>query len=250
MLDIWMRLFNSQKSLRDDFDWNKYPLHYREELKSISRKHTLNLEVGGFSLVRGEIVLAQTAKPLHPNHRLLYEVILELQPKSIREIGFGAGDHLSNLSSLIPDSKLFGIDRSKEQFDALHARHPKLRADLSVTDITDPQMKLESVELSFTQAVLMHISELNNRYFSAIENILDSTSNQIVLMENWTQHDYIGSVRRVINSKQNWHNAKIYFKESKQDTNVRCMIISNLPCSFPPLLNDDQLLQGRNLLTH
>lgn len=250
MLDIRMRLFNSQRSLRDDFDWTKYPRHYREELKSVSRKHTLNIEVGEFSLVNGEIILVNKSKPLHPNHRLLYEVVIELNPSSIREIGFGAGDHLSNLSNMLPGTKIYGIDRSMEQFETLRVRHSGLEADLSVTDITDLQIELETVELSFTQAVLMHISEFNGRYLNAIENILDSTSNQIVLMENWTQHDYIGSVRRLISSKKNWHNAKLYFKVSSENPDVRCMIISNLPCSFTLLVNDDQLLQGRNLLTH
>ena len=250
ILDIRMRLFNSQRSLRDDFDWTKYPRHYREELKSISRKHTLNVEVGEFNLVNGEIILTDDSKPLHPNHRLLYEVVIELKPNSIREIGFGSGDHLSNLSNMLPDSKLYGIDRSTEQFNTLRIRHPKLQVDLSVTDITDRQIELETVDLSFTQAVLMHISDFNNRYLSAIENILDSTSNHIVLMENWTQHDYTASIRQLTVSKPNWHNAKLYFKVSSENPNVRCMVVSNLPCSFPLLLNDDQLLQGRQLLTH
>ena len=250
ILDLRMRLFNSQRALRDDFDWTKYPRHYREELKSISRKHTLTIGVGEFSLFNGEIILARDAKPLHPNHRLLYEVIMELNPNSIREIGFGAGDHLSNLANILPETKLFGIDRSLEQLDTLHARHPKLKVELSVTDVTDPKIELETVQLSFTQAVLMHISELNDRFLKAMENIFDSTSHHIVLMENWTQHDYLGSARRLMASKQNWHNAKLYFKESSEDPNVRCMIISNLPCSFPLLINYDQLLQGRNFLTH
>jgi hypothetical protein len=250
ILDIRMRLFNSQRSLRDDFDWTKYPRHYREELKSVSRKHTLSVEVGEFNLVNGEIILADNSKPLHPNHRLLYEVVIELKPNSVREIGFGAGDHLSNLSNMLPESKLYGIDRSMEQLKTLRARHPKLQADLSVKDITDRQIELETVELSFTQAVLMHISELNGRYLSALENILDSTSNQIVLVENWTQHDYIGSVRRLVESRQSWQNSKLYVKESLEDSNVRCLIVSKSPCPFPLLVNDDQLLQGRNLLTH
>jgi hypothetical protein len=250
VLDIRMRLFNSQRSLRDDFDWTKYPRHYREELKSVSRKHTLNVGVGEFNLVHGEIILDTNAKPLHPNHRLLYEVVIALNPNSMREIGFGAGDHLSNLSNMLPGSKLFGIDRSMEQLNTLRVRHPKLQAKLSVTDITDRQIELEAVDLSFTQAVLMHISELNDRYLSAIENILDSTLNHIVLMENWTQHDYIGSIRQLIVSKSNWQNAKLYFKVSSENPNVRCLIVSKLPCSFPLLVNDDQLLQGQNLLTH
>lgn len=250
ILDLRMRLFNSQRSLRDDFDWTKYPRHYREELESTSRKHTLKVEVGEFNLVNGTIVLADNSKPLHPNHRLLYEVVIELKPNSIREIGFGGGDHLNNLSNMLPNSKFYGVDRSIEQLKTLRERHPRLQAELSVTDITDRQIDLEAVELSFTQAVLMHISELNGRYLAAIENILDSTSHQIVLMENWTQHDYIGSVRRMVESRQNWQNFKLYVKESSEDSNVRCLIVSKFPCSFPLLVSDDQLLQGRNRLTH
>ena len=250
-LDIRMRLFNSQRSLQDDFDWTKYPRHYREELKSVSRKHTLIVKVGQFNLVDGKIILADNnSKPLHPNHRLLYEVVLELRPASIREIGFGAGDHLHNLSNILPNSELFGIDRSIEQLETLLVRHPKLHADLSVIDITDRKIELDTVELSFTQAVLMHISELNNRFLNSLENILDSTSNQIILMENWTQHDYLGSVRQLMATRQNWKNAEIYFSVSSENPTVRCMVISNHPCPFPLLLNYDQLLQGQNLLSH
>lgn len=251
ILDIHMRLFNSQRSLGDDFDWNKYPRHYREEIKAASRKHTLVVGVEDFNIVNGELVLTdQNAKPLHPNHRLLYEVIISLKPDSIREIGFGAGDHLNNISSMLPASKLYGIDRSTEQFETLRERHPGLQAELSVVDVTDRQIELKPVELSFTQAVLMHISEIDGRYMNSLENILDSTSNQIVMMENWTQHDFVGSIRRLVKSKHNWQNANLYFKESSEDSNVRCMIVSNFPCSFPLLANDDQLLQGRSLLTH
>jgi len=251
IIDIKMRLFNTQRSLNDDFDWSKYPRHYREELKSVSRKHSLILEEESFNVLNGQIVLADSdAKPLHPNHRLLYEVILALNPNSVQEIGVGAGDHLHNLSKLLPNTKLFGIDRSPEQLQALRQRHPSLQAQLDIADITETHKHLDVAELSFTQAVLMHISELNNRFSCAVEFVLDSTSKQIVLMENWTQHDYLSTFQRIMSSRDGWNTASIHFGISLDDPTVRCMILSQSECQFPLLDHYDQLLQGRNLLTH
>jgi hypothetical protein len=251
LIDIKMRLFNTQRALNDDFDWTKYPRHYREELKSISRKHSLILEDANFTVLDHKIILTDNnAKPLHPNHRLLYEVIMDLNPNSIQEIGVGAGDHLHNLSKLLPSTKLFGIDRSTEQLQALRHRHPGLHAQLEVVDITESHCNLDTAELSFTQAVLMHISELNNRFPNAVEYALDSTSKQIVLVENWSQHDYLSTFKRLIPTRDRWRTASFHFSISHDDPTVRCMIISQTECKFPALENYDQLLQGKKLLTH
>jgi len=250
-IDIEMRLFSRQKSLNDDFDWTKYPRHYREEIKSSSRMHSLLLEEGNFDVVDGKIGLAgDNDKPLHPNHRLLYEVILELNPSSVQEIGVGAGDHLNNLSLLLPNTTLLGVDRSPEQLQFLTKRHPNLRAEVNVVDVTESKENIFVAELSFTQAVLMHISEINDRFSHAVEYVLDSTSCQIVLMENWTQHNYLNTFRHLMSARDGWNTAKFYFSISKDDPTVRCMIISQTKCRFPTLDDYDQLLQGRNLLTH
>ena len=43
-LDLRFRFIPQSKMLNDDFDWEKYPSYYKEELKSISRVHTIEIK--------------------------------------------------------------------------------------------------------------------------------------------------------------------------------------------------------------
>ena len=84
---------------RDDFDWTRYTGEsYQNELVALEREHTILLKPT--DAANGQIVIQ--GKPLHPNHRLIYETVLRLQPRSILEVGAGGGDHLANLSTLFP----------------------------------------------------------------------------------------------------------------------------------------------------
>ena len=99
---IKMRIFNTNRELNDDFDWSQYHYYYQEELKSNVRLSTLIPKAKQFEFRDGKIrQLDSKIKPLHNNHHLLYEVISNLNPSSVLEVGFGGGDHLRNLSFLI-----------------------------------------------------------------------------------------------------------------------------------------------------
>jgi hypothetical protein len=70
----------------------------------------------------------------------------------------------------------------------------------------------------------------------------------VVLMENWTQHDFLGDVKACLRDRPEW---KIYFDESSQDQQTRIMIISKIPLSdFQPLLNYDDLTLGQIVIFH
>jgi hypothetical protein len=104
------------KKVTDDFDWDLYPEHYQGELDRIAQIRLQVLSPQDYIYKDGELLKNnETPLALHPNHRLLYETVLQLAPSSVMEIGCGGGDHLKNLSLLAPQIKLHGWDLSKER---------------------------------------------------------------------------------------------------------------------------------------
>ncbi|MBU1307310.1 MAG: class I SAM-dependent methyltransferase [Alphaproteobacteria bacterium] len=248
---ILMRLFPSRSQQNDDFDWKRYPKLYREELKGIERIHTLRLRKVDFAYEDGVVSQKNaTALPLHPNHQHLYELILGLKPVSVLEVGCGGGDHLRNMQELDGAIKLYGIDRSEGQMQTLRERHPDILASLSVVDLTDSQSTLPTVDLTYSQAVLMHISETNGRFDIALRNILRSTRRHVILIENWTEHDFLLNARQAMNSEPSWLSGNIHFSQLRHNHSVRAMILSKEPVPFPPLERYSDLLLGNELRTH
>jgi SAM-dependent methyltransferase len=250
-LEIEMRLENQSTWQGDDFNWAKYNKYYLEELKSISRVHTLIIESNEFRLSGGRIrkLNLRTAN-LHPNHKLLYETILGTPVIEVLEIGCGGGDHLANLKTLKNDLDLFGVDRSAAQLETFRSRHPELHTKLEIVDITNPRVELPSVELVYSQAVLMHISESEDRFSHALTNIFKSATKYVVLMENWAQHDFLSAVTKVMQESSSWKEGKLYFKSSDENSKVRLMIASIHPLQESPLSNYEDLLQGQPLISH
>jgi SAM-dependent methyltransferase len=125
------RIINRAK-LNDDFCWDSYHLFYQQELISATKVNTLLPEFGDFEFSNGVIVKTNPlVMDLHPNHQLLYEIILTVNPEKILELGCGGGDHLRNLSFFNSNLQLFGVDRSEGQLNTLNQRHPNLNAQLS-----------------------------------------------------------------------------------------------------------------------
>lgn len=95
-----LKRYLTGKRVGDDFDWEFYTDHYRAELERGSREHTLILKPGDYQFEGGRLLKKTACLPLHPNHRLLYEMLLQLQPATLMEIGCSGGDHLHNLGLL------------------------------------------------------------------------------------------------------------------------------------------------------
>ena len=252
ILDIKFRFIAQSRILNDDFDWEKYPNYYKEELKSISRLHTLIIRDENFRLHKGKLVKRDSeVKDLHPNHHVLYRAVLNLHPTTVLEVGCGGGDHLSNIKELSPGIKLYGVDRSPSQLKTFEDRHPDLSKIASVVDITERDCKLQKVDLIFTQAVLMHISEKDERFHNALENIFESAENFVVLVENWTQHNFLDEIRKIQSNNSGWKNSYLYFIQSDYNEFSSALIISKseLP-DMDKLTSYEQLLAGRKVLVH
>ncbi len=248
---IQMRLFNENKHLNDDFDWTKYHHYYREELKSVGRGATLIPLKEDFEFSNGHIQQKNNKKlPLHANAHLLYEIILSLNPASILEVGCGGGDHLRNLHMFKPEIDIYGLDRSEGQLLTFRDRHPDLSVELKVQDLTNAHIDLPIVDIAYSHAVLMHISESQNRFANALANMLKAASSQVVLLENWVQHDFLSATQEAIKLNPSWANAKIYFTYRPEASNVRALILSKHPLPFEELKLYDSLLQGKRLEVH
>jgi ubiquinone/menaquinone biosynthesis C-methylase UbiE len=183
-------LFTGKKS-HDDFDWDLYTQHYKGELKHVEENATAILQPGDYVFEKSELKKLSQTKPLHLNHHLLYETILQLNPKSVLEIGCGGGDHLKNLHILQPSLTIYGEDLSAKQLTLLHKRHPDLTAKVQQHDITSAQLAdWPPVDVVFSQAVIMHIKTGTN-HRTAMKNMFRMSQKYVLFMENWRDHNFV-----------------------------------------------------------
>lgn len=177
----------------DDFDWSRYHVEYSQQLAELEAVHTLRLEDGHWELANGSLRVDR-GLPLHPNHKVLYETIAALAPRSVLEAGCGGGDHLHNLSLLLPEAEIRGIDRSEGQLGILRRRNPKFSGVVAAVDLTLPHPRgTAPADVVFAQAVLMHI-QTGNGHRVALWNVFDLALNHVVLMENLERHDLIRDI--------------------------------------------------------
>ncbi len=178
----------------DDFDWSRYHLEYSQQIRELESVNTLRLEPGQWALHDGSLELHR-GLPLHGNHKALYETIAALAPATVLEAGCGGGDHLHNLSLLMPHAQIRGIDRSDGQLGVLRRRNPEFASLVSVVDLTLPHpTDVPRANVVFAQAVLMHI-QTGNGHRVALWNLFDLAESQVVLMENLGRHDLVRDIQ-------------------------------------------------------
>lgn len=226
----------------DDFEWSEYNKEYSRQISEIEKENTLILPDGKYSIVNGKIVLNPSFLPLHPNHKLLYETIYDLKPRSILEVGCGGGDHVANIKKILPETDINGCDLLEDQLRFLRYRHPELKtsANLFVHDITVSPPNI-AVDLVYTQAVIMHIQK-NNRHLNALRNMFNASKKYIVLMENWSRHNFYNDIRKISEEPDfPWKSVHMY---TNDDGNQILMIISNTVLEgFNELNNEKELLK-------
>jgi SAM-dependent methyltransferase len=229
----------------DDFDWTTYNEHYRGELSSIAETNLQIVAEGDYGFRDGGLVkLRDDVKPLHPNCRLVYETILQLDVASVCEFGCGGCDHLANLKLLKPGLVCSGLDISEEQLSLARKRHPGLDATLLAHDITRPlPAELARADLAFTQAVLMHMQTGGN-HRRALANVLRAAERHVVLMENWLRHDFLDDARRLHAAGEfPWDEVHFHYRECTEFRRPHLMIISSEPLPQYPELTDFGILR-------
>jgi hypothetical protein len=178
----------------DDFDWNAYPAHYRAEHEFNGRFFTDDLNEVDFQFANGKLYLLADCKPLNPTHRCLLEAISNLPAvDSIAEVGVGGGRFLANLNAILGGHvRLSGYDRSAQQLAFFKELFPEIfrQTKTSVMDLTEkPIAEPDLPDVVFASTVLMHIKR-PDAYQAALKNLLASARKFVVLMDNWSSHDY------------------------------------------------------------
>lgn len=184
------------RRLKDDFhgDWSRYTKRYMDALdQAVS---LTGLSPGQYRVEDGKILLAEGSRPLHTNHRAIYETALDLNPASILEIGCGAGDHVFNLAQLLPQAKVQGCDLLETQLNVVAERYPGLSVFQHDIVIAVPPVRAEMI---YTQAVLMHLG--SGRLLAALWHMFAAATRYIVMMENWRCHDFYQNVQALASTR-------------------------------------------------
>lgn len=234
----------------DDFNWSSYSYHYRKELQTIENNGIrLRLEDGDFQWhAPGQLVINDPSVLL-PSHHVLYESISILEPSTILEVGSGGGDHLRNLHVLFPSMTLTGYDRDHKQINYAVERNTNTPAKFLVVDISKPRAVSERFDVVYSHAVLMHISEKEGRFQTALQNCINLAEKALVLAENWTQHNFLVAVKQALSlaNKDSW---RVYIHESTRHPKVFALIASRDELSLEELDDYSLLLQGSKLRPH
>ena len=234
---------NDSLAEADDYNWSLYTGEYRSEIRSVGRDNTLLFQKGDLILSDHQLVPTTGDIRPHPNHLLLYETLVLLNPATILEAGCGAGDHLANLSTLLPNSVLFGVDRSPEQLDFLRERHPNPRFSTSVVDLSLPfPHQTQTVDVAFTQAVIMHM-QTGNSHRVALANLFRIAERQVILMENWQRHSFVSDIRHLRElGIIGWRDLYLYRREiATQQGQAKLLVASSVEVPFEDLRSDDDL---------
>jgi SAM-dependent methyltransferase len=188
----------SQLQTRDDYDWNSYSrLNYGPSLVRFESRFTTQLSNVEWRVEGGRIVVSE--RPLHPRHQLLYELAVRLNPKSVFECGFGGGDHLANLSVLLPKTKVSGADISPDQAALASQRNSRVLsgAELHVLDLTQPDgaaQLINAAEFVYCQAVIMHIHGAD-RHLHFLRNMWAISERYLFFVEDWERHTFVADLR-------------------------------------------------------
>lgn len=224
---------------RDDFNWSRYHKNYENQIKDVEKDYTLRLSDSDFKITPRGLVVGSPS--VHENHSLLYKIIYDLDPKSILEVGCGNGDHLTNLRKIMPskDVKLAGCDLLKGQLDFLVRRNPDLvkTSKIFVHDITvSPPIKFlttDKPDLVYTQTVIMHIQKKRN-HIKALRNLFYTSRKYIVLMENWTRHNFFEDIIKISKEKNfPWEELYVYKVDSGKQV---ALVLSRVPLMGRPII--------------
>jgi len=235
---IKLHLINKKDNEKDMFDWTLYHLHYLGELKKVSKYYTQSLKTNDYVFKNNVLIKNNfNIKPLHESHRFLYETVLQLNPGSVFEKGCGTGMHLHNLSVLLPNKEVCGVDLSHEQLKSLGKTYPDLSHKVKQADATIPftSLPFEQCDLGYTQAVIMHI-RTDDLHLTALENLFKMSKKYVVLMEAMKNHDYVNDIKKLhMEGKIKWSNIFFYYRINEDTKKPMGIICSSTPLQYPEL---------------
>ena len=148
-----------QIKFSDDFEWQEvYPAAHAQQTQSLESDILFEVPKEAF-INKDKIVIPNTHKDIHINHRIIFEKIIEVAPKNVFEVGFGYGNNLVSIHRLMPDIEINGCDISWRQAQTACNRYEECTDfNLVVGDFLELNIPENSFDFVFSQAVLMHMS--------------------------------------------------------------------------------------------
>lgn len=183
--------------LKDDWDWNEYTMQdYMKQIIQVYRDKFFDYFISPDGLSYSENGI-EFKDNLHPNCKEIYSLAHQFQPKSVLEVGCGGCYLLKNLSVILPNAEIYGIDISKKQIDFgiwFSQLPPNMVKNVSVMDITN-QVPDRTFDFVYTQAVIMHMN--TERAISALNNIKRIANKHVVLIEGHYHDNWLGTVEKI-----------------------------------------------------
>lgn len=223
---------------KDMFNWTLYNLHYKGELKEAKKNYIIALKSGDYEFNNSQLEKNnKNIKPLHSSHRLLYETILQLNPQSVFEMGCGTGMHLHNLQTLLPETRICGVDLSNQQISSLRKTYPQIANNTKQADATTAWTKLpfETCDAAFTQAVIMHI-HTGDAHLMALENLFKMARKYVILYESMKNHPFLDDIKKLHSEKRiSWDDVFFYYRHNEETNLPMGLICSSVPLGYPEL---------------
>ena len=226
------------KLKKDMFNWTLYNLHYKGELMEVKKKYTVFLKSNDYQFRNSKLLKNNLdIKPLHTNHRLLYETILQLNPQSVFEMGCGTGMHLHNIQTLLPQARICGVDLSNQQLNGLKKTYPHMANSAKQADATTNWTRLpfEACDVAFTQAVIMHI-HTGDAHLMALENLFKMSKKYVILYESMKNHPFLNDIKKLhLEKRISWDNIFFYYRHNEETNLPAGLICSSVPLNYPEL---------------
>jgi len=242
------RLFyKRRKCYDDDFDWENYTADsYERHLKGdVEPEYRAISKPGDLVFDASSGSVSSQGAPVHPNQLLILEAIGQLAPASVHEAGCGGGDHVAAVKALYPDISVTGGDRGRTQLELAVQRHPELRGQLGLQDITMPYSKSwPRADLVYTQAVVMHVHTAVS-HFVALSNLVAMAERFVVLVENAQCHNFVSDIQNLAEGGHlAWDTCFIYRFDGS--TGARAILLSRDKLDRRALRSDVELRDGLN----
>lgn len=238
--------YKSRKFYDDDFDWENYTDDSRHRrLKNDVESSFLTIaKEGDLSFDEKTGVLGATGQVLHPNAAAILEVIGQLQPEVVHEIGCGGGDHVANANTVFSTIRTTGSDRGASQIALARQRHPDLASCFNVQDVTMPFSRYwQRAELVYSQAVIMHIHTAVS-HFVALSNMVAMADKYVFLMENLQCHNFVADISNLFKRGHlAWDSLHIYRFDGS--AGARGLLLSKEELDYPVASSDAFLREGQ-----
>ncbi len=198
-----------QKNISDEFNWKTYPEEYSKQMLELMKEH--DLFVTSFNHDKNGLVFHDN---LHNNWKELYNLIYQLNPRSVYEVGCGSGQHLCNIKKLLPNCELYGCDINSQQIDFgknILSIDESIFKNITI-DKFDELETNHKYDVVYSHAVLMHLNPI--RALTILRKMLSMANKYVVFIERVHKNNF-GKFMKQISLEYN------VTKPTKYNTSIR-----------------------------